>query len=199
MFEILTVCTGNICRSPLAAQLLRVRLAPLDVTVTSAGTRSVPDAPMTEEAARLATALGISAEEAAAHRSRVLLETHLSSPDLILTMTRDHRRHVAEVAPARLRSTFTIREFARLSMAVTPDELGRAADEGAGDASARVRAMAAAVASHRGLLPPLSDPLEDDVTDPFGRSWESYQRCAAELVPAVDAVVAAVRLAMQGV
>lgn len=198
MSEILTVCTGNICRSPLAAHLLRVRLAPLVVTVTSAGTRGIPDVPMTEEALRLASALGVSAEEAAGHRSRFLLETHLSSPDLILTMTREHRRCVAELAPTRLRSTFTVREFARLWAAVPRERLLRAADEGAQDASARVRAMAAEVASHRGVVPPPSDPLDDDVIDPFGRTWETYQKSAAQLVPAVDAVVAAVRLAMQG-
>ena len=38
---ILTVCTGNICRSPLAEVLLRQRLEPLGVRVHSAGTSAV--------------------------------------------------------------------------------------------------------------------------------------------------------------
>src|SRR5690606_17245040 len=37
---ILTVCTGNICRSPLAETVLATRLADLDVRVHSAGTQA---------------------------------------------------------------------------------------------------------------------------------------------------------------
>jgi protein-tyrosine phosphatase len=193
VFEVLTVCTGNICRSPLAAEILRARLAPLDAVVTSAGTSGIRDAPMTSEAQLIAVQYGVTADAAASHRSRYLLENHLASPDLILTMTRDQRRHVAELAPARLRSTFTAREFARLAAEVSDDDL-RAAVESAPDASRRVRAAAALVASRRGhgLARAGSD---DDVIDPFRRSWDTYERSAAQLVPALDEVVRVLRIA----
>lgn len=196
MFEVLTVCTGNICRSPLAAELLRARLAPLEVAVNSAGTRGLSEAPMTSEAQLIAVQYGVTADAAASHRSRYLLERHLSSPDLILTMTRDHRRHVAELAPSRLRWTFTAREFARLAADVSDDEI-RAATENAPDASARVRAATLVVASRRGMGMPPSNPDDDDVVDPYGRSWETYERSAAQLVPAIDAVVRVLRVAAQ--
>lgn len=195
MFEILTVCTGNICRSPLAEQLLRGRLAPLPVRVHSAGTRGLRSAPMTAEAVRLATGLGVPADDSAAHRSRYLTERELTSPDLILTMTRTHRRDVAELAPARLRSTFTIREFARLSSGIADADLRAAAESAGTDAAARVRAVGVLVASHRGLVRPPADGADDDVVDPYGRSWETYQRSAAQLEPAVDEVVRVLRLA----
>ncbi|GAA2002716.1 low molecular weight phosphatase family protein [Microbacterium ulmi] len=188
MFEILVVCTGNVCRSPLAGLLLRARLAPLGARISSAGTRAVADAPMTAEAVRLAVERGIDPGEAERHRSRSVTEALLSSPDLILTMTREHRRLVAELAPSRLRSTFTIREFARLAAATPAAELRQAAEEGT-DAASRVRAAAAAVASHRGLVLTPGDPSDDDVVDPYRRSWATYQRSAAQLDPAVDAVV----------
>lgn len=196
MFEILTVCTGNICRSPLAAQLLQTRLAPYGAVVPSAGTRGLRAAPMTPESAHLAVHLGVPAELSAAHASRFLTEAHLDSPALIFAMTRDHRREIAELAPARLRSTFTIREFARLAQTAPDDELRAAADAVGPDAAAKVRALGATLASYRGLAAPPDDPADDDVIDPYRQPWEVYQRSAAQLVPAVDEVVRVIRLGL---
>lgn len=199
MFEILTVCTGNICRSPLAELLLRAGLQPRSVVVSSAGTRGLSAAPMTPEAIELAVGLGIDPADAAMHRSRYLMERHLTDPDLILAMTRAHRRDVVELAPARTRATFTIREFARLSAGIPDDEV-RAAASGAGaDASARVRAVAALVASRRGLVLGPDDPSDDDVIDPYGRSRETYELSAAQLTPAVAEVVRTLSLAVDDV
>ena len=117
MLELLTVCTGNICRSPLAEALLRERLAPLDVRVSSAGTRALVGYGMTPEAAQLAADYGV--PEVAAHRARFLTEGLLETPDLILAMSREHRRAIVDLAPRRLRSTFTLREFARLARFIT--------------------------------------------------------------------------------
>ncbi|MFE1645842.1 low molecular weight phosphatase family protein [Microbacterium sp. P01] len=196
MIEVLTVCTGNICRSPLAEQLLRTRLSDLDVHVASAGTRGLRDAPMTPEALRLATELGVDPADSSAHRSRYLTEAQLSDPDLILAMTREHRRAIVELAPSRLRSTFTVREFARLAADID-DELLREAAESAGpDASSRVRAVAALVASRRGLVLPPDDPTDDDVIDPYRRSWSTYQLSASQLEPATREVVRVLRDAL---
>jgi protein-tyrosine phosphatase len=196
LFEILTVCTGNICRSPLAEHLLRARLASYSPVVASAGTRGLASAPMTDEAVQLAVDLGVPAEVATTHRSRFLLDAMLAQPDLILTMTRDHRREVAELAPSRLRSTFTIREFARIASSMSDDKLRAASAEGGTDAAARVRAMGMGVAAQRGLTMPLATPDDDDVIDPYGRSWQTYQLSASQLAPAIDQVVRAVSLAV---
>ncbi|MFC8682677.1 low molecular weight phosphatase family protein [Microbacterium ureisolvens] len=195
MFEILTVCTGNICRSPLAEQLLRVRLADLDPLVMSAGTRGLPAAEMTPEAAHIAQALGVPAADSAAHRSRFLTEHHLTKPDLILAMTRVHRRAIVELAPSRLRSTFTIREFARLAAAVPVEEI-RASTDAATSASEKVRAAASVISAYRGLVPAPEDPADDDVIDPYRQPWEIYQLSASQLEPAVTTVVATVRAAL---
>lgn len=196
MLQILTVCTGNICRSPLAELLLSARLADLGVGVSSAGTFAPEAAPMTPEAQHLAVALGADLAAIDAHRSRRLVEQHLATPDLILPMTRDHRRAVAELAPSRLRSTFTLREFARIADAVPEHEVVAAVEQAGPDASARVRAMSGVVHSYRGLAAPAADPADDDVIDPFRRSWDVYQLSASQLAPAVDSVVRIVRLAV---
>lgn len=189
MFEVLTVCTGNICRSPLAEQLLRLHLDDRAV-VSSAGTRGLREAPMTPEALALADQLGVPTADSHAHRSRFLTEQLLASPDLVITMTRDHRRAVAELAPARVRSTFTAREFARLSADLTDEQIRDAAaaapDQTPG---ARVRAAAALVASRRGMGAPPQKPEDDDVIDPYGRSWRTYELSAAQLTPALDEIV----------
>jgi protein-tyrosine phosphatase len=151
---------------------------------------------MTDEAVQLAVDLGVPAEVASTHRSRFLLDAMLAQPDLILTMTRDHRREVAELAPSRLRSTFTIREFARIASSMSDDKLRAASAEGGTDAAARVRAMGMGVAAQRGLTMPLATPDDDDVIDPYGRSWQTYQLSASQLAPAIDQVVRAVSLAV---
>lgn len=190
--RIMTVCTGNICRSPLAELLLATRLRDVGVAVESAGVRGLNQFPMTPEAIDLALEYGVAEADADAHRSRYLSESMLTSPDLILAMSRDHRRAIAELAPARLRSTFTVREFARLAADVSDDELTAVGGETPGE---RLRAAAAIVAGRRGLVAAPLDAADDDVIDPYRREWEVYVASAQQLVPALDQVERVVRIA----
>jgi protein-tyrosine phosphatase len=191
--EILTVCTGNICRSPLAEQVLRSRLRPLDVRVASAGTSAMIDSPMTPEAARIAASLGVAADDSAAHRGRWLTERELITPDLVIAMTREHRKSIVELSPARMRSAFTVREFERLASGVTDVELKTAADAAGTDPHARVRAALEVLNARRGGVEPPSDPAADDVIDPYRRSWETYQRSTAQLLPGLNEVTRVLR------
>ncbi len=195
MFEILTVCTGNICRSPLAELLLTQQLAGLPGQVHSAGTYDLGTRQMTNDAQRLATREGVSPDAAAAHRSRALTEGLLRSPDLILVMARDHRRQVLEMAPVRMRSTFTIREFARLAAEATDAELATAAAEAGDDPSDRLRAACDVVASYRGMAPAPGHAEDDDVIDPYRRSWDTYELTASHLLPAIRQVSRVLHLA----
>lgn len=191
---ILTVCTGNICRSPLAEVLLRAELEPLGVRVHSAGTHALVGHGMPEPALDLAVQEGADPEVAAAHQARYLVEPLLADADLILTMAREHRSHVVKMMPNRLRRTFTVREFARLASTLT-DEEARAAAEAAGDSPReRFAAVLRAVNDQRGITPSSGD--EDDVIDPYRRSRETYARSAAELTPALVEVERIVRDAL---
>lgn len=194
MFEILTVCTGNICRSPVAELLLRERLADLSGLIHSAGTYDLGARPMTAEAQRLASLLGVPAEASAAHRSTALTEGQLRSPDLILVMTRDQRRHVLEMAPARIRAVFTAREFARLAACANDEEILAAANGAGANSSDRLRAACRLVASLRGRVASAGD-AQDDVIDPYRQPWEVYELTASQLVPAMEQVIRVVRLA----
>ncbi|MEJ1921952.1 arsenate reductase/protein-tyrosine-phosphatase family protein [Microbacterium sp. KHB019] len=191
---ILTVCTGNICRSPMAEVLLRARLEPLGVRVHSAGTHALVDHTMTEPAQEIAVELGAGPDAAAGHRARYLVEPMLKDADLVLTMAREHRSHSVQLMPSALKRTFTLREFARLASTLSTEAARAAADAAGDDPRERLRAAALAVTEQRGLTP--AAPDEDDIIDPYRRSRETYELSASQLAPGIDDVERIVRAAL---
>ncbi len=95
--RILLVCTGNICRSPLAAALLDRALAQRGIDgieVASAGTGAWDGAPVSEGAYLVGLERGL---DLSAHRARLLTRELVEDADLILTMARHHRARVDEL------------------------------------------------------------------------------------------------------
>ncbi|MES2305895.1 MAG: low molecular weight protein arginine phosphatase [Gemmatimonadota bacterium] len=96
--SVLLVCTGNTCRSPLAAAILAARLAETpalsDVVVTSAGTGARNGEPASEGSYLVALERGL---DLSAHRSRMLTREMVVEADLILTMGGSHLRHAGEL------------------------------------------------------------------------------------------------------
>ena len=91
MFQrILVVCTGNICRSPVAATMLQQRLPRL--TVDSAGLGALVGHPVDPQARRLAEADGLDVD---AHEARQLDADLLGEADLVLVMTDGQRQALA--------------------------------------------------------------------------------------------------------
>jgi protein-tyrosine phosphatase len=171
--RILAVCTGNICRSPAIERLLAARLD--GVEVSSAGTYAVVGQPMSVPMAHLVEAAGASAR---GFTARQLTPALLDGVDLVVTAAREHRAAVVEIAPALVRRTFTLLELARLLTAVPP--------EGTTTAE-RLLAVPAAAARARTLV----QPGDDDVVDPIGRPAAVYRRSLDQMLPAVDAIAAA--------
>ena len=187
-FSILTVCSGNICRSPLAEQLLQAGLVSLpQVQLASAGTIGLTGQGMPEQAADLSRHFG---GDPSAHVAQELTEQHVQSADLVFAMSREHRRTIVELVPRGIRYTFTIREFARLIAGLTDDDLFEAASLPIDDVAGRLTTLIGLAASQRGSVAPLVSADEDDVVDPYRRSDEVYVESAQQLVPAVDAVTA---------
>lgn len=88
--KVLLVCTGNLCRSPMAAAILRRLLDERnrsDVLVTSAGTAAWEGAPASEGAYLVALEHGL---DLSAHRARQLSEEVVVEADLVLGMGRHH-------------------------------------------------------------------------------------------------------------
>ena len=95
--HVLFVCTGNICRSPLAASLLERALQErgIDgVAVSSAGTGAWDGAPASEGAYLVGLERGL---DLSGHRARLLTRELVEDADLILTMARHHRARVDEL------------------------------------------------------------------------------------------------------
>jgi len=94
--NVLFVCTGNICRSPLAAALLERALEArgLAVGVASAGTGAWDGAPASEGAYLVGLERGL---DLSGHRARLLSRELVERADLILTMARHHRARVDEL------------------------------------------------------------------------------------------------------
>lgn len=91
------VCTGNTCRSPLAAALLRQALAGRgidDVEVSSAGTGAWEGSPASEAAYLVGLERGL---DLSGHRARLVTSDVASEADLILTMARHHRARLLEL------------------------------------------------------------------------------------------------------
>lgn len=187
-FRILSVCTGNVCRSPIGELTLARGLAPLgDVVVESAGIGALVGRGVPEQAQRLASDLRI---DASAHVARQIDVPMIREANLIVAMAREHRRYIVESLPAAMRRTFTLRELARIAEAIDEELPAAVANAGATTAEEGMVAAVALAAALRGTVPPPADPDEFDVIDPYRQSDEVYQRSFDELLPAADRVAA---------
>jgi protein-tyrosine-phosphatase len=100
MTVILFVCTGNLCRSPMAAGLLRQRLSEegLDARhqVLSAGVWAVDGRSASENAIAVMNERGIDITDHIAH---TLTTDDVAEADLILVMAREHARVIHSTWP----------------------------------------------------------------------------------------------------
>ena len=181
MFDLLTVCTGNICRSPMAERIavyeLQRGLPPEHAQrfrVHSAGTHGLEGWEVNPPVGARLAALGIGYDD---FRARRLIETMVSDADLVLAATREHRAAAITLVPRAAARTFTIREFARLVGLVDVAELP------SGDPVERARALVASAARQRGMV--WVPPEEDDIADPYGRSEAEFDACAAQITAAL--------------
>ncbi len=102
VFRVMTVCTGNICRSPMAEIVLRARFTAAGladrVAIDSTGISSEEEGNPIDRRARLALrARGYAVDDS--HRARRVHPADVSARDLVLAMTSQHAR-----ALRRLRS-----------------------------------------------------------------------------------------------
>jgi protein-tyrosine phosphatase len=178
MTSILVVCSGNICRSPVAEGLLRRamerRLGAGTPSVSSAGTIAMEGNPATPEAVEAAGERGV---DIAAHRARRLTDRMIATADLLICMAAEHREEIEERVPKARGRTFTLKELTRLleldSSAPPPSDLD-------------ARIATAASARDAGAL---TDRFDEDVVDPLGMPLETYLAIAWELDEWTDRLV----------
>jgi protein-tyrosine phosphatase len=186
--DILVVCLGNVCRSPVAERLLRLRFRELlgsradALSVSSAGVTALVGRPMDAASAAELRRLGGDPEGFVARQCRPEMA---DGAGLVLTATREVRSRVLQEAPRALRRTFTLREFAaltRLPSVSDADPWASPADLVRGAASWRSSAL-----------------LEDqDVEDPIGRPAQVHGRVADLLDRECSTIARAVVAALVG-
>jgi protein-tyrosine phosphatase len=172
-FAVLFVCTGNICRSPVAEAIARRELARrpgLPLRVSSAGSHALEGNPA---ASRMLVAASTRGADLQRHHARELTRRRVRAAGLILCMAEEHRPFVLGYDRAAARRTFVLAAFARAAsqwewLAKSPAELVDLAAEHAGR-----------------TLP------GDDIDDPLGHSQEAYAACAERLDSLVTPVMTA--------
>jgi protein-tyrosine phosphatase len=179
---VLVVCTGNICRSPMAEALLREYLGrhlddPEVVEVSSAGTHARPGDPASSGMMSIATDWGVNLSD---HWSRPLSPDLVAAQDLVLTMESGHRDRVALLAPGAGARTFLITEAAALLAVPVP----RSGLQEAGSVPERLAALVRQLQQVRSRVAPDAQ----DVPDPYGGSQQGYLDCAWHLADLVTPI-----------
>lgn len=111
--NILLVCTGNTCRSPMAETLLddavdRSSILHGQVKIQSAGTFAAEGAEATPEAVRVMDEMGLSLEK---HISQQFTDELAKWADLVLAMGKEQMEHMEVIAPEEVEKMHTLIGF----------------------------------------------------------------------------------------
>ncbi|MBE3599462.1 MAG: ribose 5-phosphate isomerase B [Limnochordaceae bacterium] len=111
MAQVLFVCSGNTCRSPLAAALFQRALVRrnLAAEVGSAGVSASDGEAASGPAQEVAREWGF---DLSRHRSRRAAADLVRSAELVLAMTEAHKRQLLQMAPEAAGRVFTLAEYA---------------------------------------------------------------------------------------
>ncbi|MGZ8939189.1 MAG: ribose 5-phosphate isomerase B, partial [Limisphaerales bacterium] len=109
MKTILFVCTGNVCRSPMAEGLFRHAMKERhDIRIFSAGVGAIDGQPPSAHAVRALRELNI---DISRQRSRMLTGELVQQADYIFGMTHGHVDAITLLYPQAADKTFVLREF----------------------------------------------------------------------------------------
>jgi len=166
--DILVLCTGNICRSPVAEALLAHRLEGIgvDAHVHSAGLLQSGN-PAHSTGIDILAARG---HDLSGHRSTTMTPEGLSAADLVLGMAREHVREAAVLDMGAWGRTFTLKELVRRGDAIGPRRPGEEISQWLGRA-------------HAGRTPAdlMGSSPADDIRDPIGLPRSVYEDVTDEI------------------
>ncbi|HET7657811.1 MAG TPA: low molecular weight protein arginine phosphatase [Bacillales bacterium] len=176
MKNILFICTGNTCRSPMAEAVLRAKAGDR-FDVRSAGVFAASGHPAAQAASQVLSSQGIEMN----HRSTMLNEELIEWADVILTMTQNHKSVVLQQFPQSVGKVYMLKEYAdddskakeiweRLDACYAELETERALNHGE-----EVHRLEKEIRSLEESLPSY------DISDPYGGNVEEYQAVYEEL------------------
>jgi len=194
-FSVLTVCSANRCRSPMAEALLVGAVARTfdgDVTVRSAGF-GPSGAPAEREVVEVMAEIGLDLSH---HRSRTVDAGMLAEADLVLAMTRQHVMELVLLEESCWSKTFLLGEFASLAGSMPLDASSLAvADFGGsaevpGDSNTDLRRKVAQLHVGRRRSDLLALPSNLEVGDPVGGPLRGYRATRDRIAALSDVGVA---------
>jgi protein arginine phosphatase len=161
--NVLFVCTGNVCRSPMAEGFLRweAERRGIDIDVRSTGTHAWHGRAATFEGRRVMSEHGVPIDE---HRTLELDQELVDWADVLLGMSREHVRETVRAFPDAARKTFTLKGFLELLPSLPPYEDTESWLQAAEQARDRAEAI-----------------TDTDIDDPIGEREAAYRRVAAEI------------------
>lgn len=172
--RVLFVCTANVCRSPMAAGIMR-SLAPDRVRVASAGFLP-PGAPIDPNTQRVLDRIDVSMQ---GRSSRQLDRSLVLGADLVLTMTAAHSVQIISAYPTAQSSLYSLRHFARAATARYDHE----------SVEAWLRRLDRA--TPRNYAAGLRDL---DIDDPIGKPQSVFDEVADVITPSLSWLVRSARL-----
>ena len=109
--NLLFVCTGNTCRSPMGEGIARAvgRDRGVEVVTLSTGLFCVPGAKVSDEA--VVAVQELVAEDISTHSSRPLKIDFVKAADYVLAMTEDHKKILLRQFPLDSKKIMTLAEF----------------------------------------------------------------------------------------
>lgn len=124
--RIIFVCSGNICRSPLAAGMAREKLAQRDhqSVIISAGTLQIVGKPAAGNSVKAADEIGI---DISSHRSQGLTRPLMERADHLVVMAPNHEEFIVKHAPGASGKIVRLWEFTD-GYSEIADPIGRSLD-----------------------------------------------------------------------
>lgn len=183
---VLMLCTGNICRSAAAERVLTLELGDAaPIRIRSAGFGAVVGSSIDPHVAWRLEEIGASTRGFTARQATPQL---IREATLVLTATRDHRSRTVQMAPAAVRRSFTLREFARLIAESDMDYILGGISHTASPTSALQEIIRQAAFNRR-----VVDAHEDDIADPYSAGEEAHAQAFAQVREASARIAEALR------
>jgi len=112
-FQVLFVCSGNSCRSPIAEGLLKTKLSKNlagKVNIRSAGTLGINGARATDLAIQVAAELGTDIQQ---HLSQGIEDELVKNANIVLGMSSEHIAYLIAYYPEMRENFFLLKAFGR--------------------------------------------------------------------------------------